>query len=148
MGDLPAGTVTFLFTDVEGSTRMHQRLGDAYAPLLDRHLALLHGAVEVHHGTVINTMGDGIFAAFASAPDAIAACLAGQRAIGGQEWPNEAVVRVRMGLHTGEATPNDAGGYTSIAVHQAARICGAAHGGQVLASAATVNAAETSRGVD
>src|SRR5947209_4506200 len=141
MGDLPAGTVTFLFTDVEGSTRMHQRLGDAYAPLLDRHLALLQGAVEVHHGSVI-------FAAFATAPDAVAACLAGQRAIGAQEWPNEAVVRVRMGLHTGEAAPNDAGGYTSIAVHQAARICGTAHGGQVLASAATVNAAETSRGVD
>ena len=148
MGDLPAGTVTFLFTDVEGSTRMHQRLGEAYAPLLDRHLALLRESVERHHGTVVNTMGDGVFAAFADPADAIAACLTGQRAISAEPWPHEAAVRVRMGLHTGEAAPNDAGGYTSIAVHQAARICAAAHGGQVLASLATVEAAPTGSDAD
>jgi len=143
MGGLPSGLVTFVFTDVEGSTRMHQRLGPAYAPLLSRQVSLLTAAVEAHHGTVLNTMGDGLFVVFADAADALAACVAAQRALARADWPPDAAVKVRMGLHTGVAeTVDEAGdGYTSLAVHQAARICAAAHGGQVLASAATIDAA-------
>src|SRR4051812_17584789 len=119
MRGLPSGMVTFLFTDVEGSTRMHQRLADRYAVVLDRQLAILRDAVDPHGGVVLNTMGDGMFAAFGSADDAVDGCLAGQRALLAHDWPPDAVVRVRMGLHSGQAAPNSTDGYTSIAVHQA-----------------------------
>src|SRR5687768_3855313 len=98
---LPAGTVTFLFTDVEGSTRLLQQHPVAYREAVARHHALLRAAVEAHGGAVFETVGDAVYAAFAQAPDAVAAALAGQRALRAGPWPGGVEPRVRMGLHTG-----------------------------------------------
>jgi len=133
---LPAGTVTFLFTDIEGSTRLLQRLGSRYPGLLEEHRRLLRVAFSDHGGVEVKSEGDGLFVAFARAADAVGACLDAQLALGSQPWPEGAEVRVRMGLHTGEAVPS-AGDYTVLAVHQAARISAAGHGGQVLVSDVT-----------
>ena len=134
---LPAGTVTFLFTDIEGSTELITRLGSAYEPLLEAHRGLLRAAFEAAGGVEVQTEGDAFFVAFASASAAAAACVAAQRALAAHPWPADSQIRVRMGLHTGEATPNPGGDYTSLEVHHAARIAAAGHGGQILISETT-----------
>ncbi|MBI4260811.1 MAG: tetratricopeptide repeat protein [Actinobacteria bacterium] len=136
MPELPTGTVTFLFTDVEGSTRLLQSLGDGYGALLERHNELMRGAVESGGGVVFGSEGDAMFAVFRTAPAAVAASVAAQRAMAAEAWPSGAVVRVRMGLHTGEgALAGD--GYVGIDLHRVARVAAAGHGGQVLVSATT-----------
>jgi predicted ATPase/class 3 adenylate cyclase len=127
-------------SDIEGSTRLFHRLGSDYVPLLAEHRRLLRDAVARHRGSEVETEGDALLLAFGDAADAVAAALDGQRALAAHDWPAGGDVRVRMGLHTGEATPVGAG-YVALAVHQAARICAGAHGGQVLMSDATAGAA-------
>ena len=134
---LPAGTVTFLFTDIEGSTALITRLGSAYEELLEVHRAILRAAFEAAGGFEVQTEGDAFFVVFASAGAAAAACIAAQRGLSTYPWPTDSPVRVRMGLHTGEATPTMDGDYTSLEVHRAARIAAAGHGGQVLVSETT-----------
>ncbi|MBA3736204.1 MAG: hypothetical protein H0W90_13590 [Actinobacteria bacterium] len=129
-GDLPSGTVTFLFTDVEGSTRLLQELGDGYAPLLAEHRQALRDVFLRHRGVEVDTQGDAFFVAFARASDALAAAAAGREAL------SDGPIGVRMGLHTGEPLVIDEG-YVGIDVHRAARIASAGHGGQVLVSQAT-----------
>jgi predicted ATPase/class 3 adenylate cyclase len=133
---LPTGTVTFLFTDIEGSTRLVQDLGDRWGDLLDRHCRIMRGAITASNGVEIGTEGDSFFAVFSDATDALEATAAAQRALANQDWPSGATVRVRMGLHTGQGT---LGGdnYIGLDVHRAARIAAAAHGGQVVLSDAT-----------
>ncbi len=135
----PSGTVTFLFTDVEASTRLMTLLGDEYPDLLDQHDALLRAVWARHDGYEINTGGDAFYMAFASADDALCAAVHGQQAIGAASWPKGQQVRVRMGVHTGFARPRD-GDYAALAVNRTARVVGAAHGGQILVSAETVEA--------
>ena len=136
MTDLPAGTVTFLFTDIEGSTRLMQQLGDQYPPALQAHNQALRAAITEHRGRELRTEGDSFFAVFASAVDAVAAAAAAQESLEIQTWPPGGRMRVRMGLHTGEATliGND---YVGLDVHRGARVASAAHGGQVLISDTT-----------
>lgn len=134
--ELPEGTVTFLFTDIEGSTRLLQRLGERYPETLESHHGLLREAFRAHGGIEVDTQGDAFFIVFRSAPDAVDAALDAQRALEGQVWPEGARVRVRMGLHTGEAV-RAADGYVGLDVHRAARIADAGHGGQILVSAPT-----------
>jgi DNA-binding SARP family transcriptional activator/WD40 repeat protein len=136
---LPSGEVTFLFSDIEDSTRLFRKVGHGYVELLERHRRLVRAAVAAAGGAEVNSEGDGLFFAFSDARAALRASVAGQRALVAEEWPPGAEVRVRMGLHTGEATPHD-GDYIALAVHQAARVKDAAHGGQVLLSEATVSA--------
>jgi len=136
MAGPPTGTVTFLFTDIEGSTRLLQALGDRYADLLTEYQRLIRTAVQTRTGHEVDTQGDSFLIAFARASDAVAAAVDAQRAIVIQRWPSGVAVRVRMGLHTGEPV-HTAGGYVGIDVHRAARICSAAHGGQVLLSQTT-----------
>ncbi|MDG4833556.1 adenylate/guanylate cyclase domain-containing protein [Solwaraspora sp. WMMD1047] len=134
---LPSGLVTFMFTDIEGSTRLAQMLGSGYRPVLSEHRRLLRATLAASDGTELFTEGDSFFIAFAEAAAALDACLAAQRALASHDWPTpEAAPRVRMGLHTGHAVPL-AGEYASAEVHRAARIAAAAHGGQVLCSGAT-----------
>ncbi|ASW56876.1 adenylate/guanylate cyclase domain-containing protein [Plantactinospora sp. KBS50] len=134
---LPSGLVTFLFTDIEGSTRLAQMLGTGYRPVLSEHRRLLRSTLAASGGTELFTEGDSFFVAFPDASAALDACLAAQRALAEHEWPTpDSVPKVRMGLHTGHAEPL-AGEYASAEVHRAARIAAAAHGGQVLCSGAT-----------
>jgi WD40 repeat protein/class 3 adenylate cyclase len=134
--DLPTGTVTFLFTDIEGSTRLLKQLGERYAGVLAAHQSLLREAFAAAGGREIDSQGDAFFVVFGRAKDAIAGALAAQRALASHEWPDEVQVRVRMGMHTGE--PSVAGErYIGLGVHRAARICAAAHGGQILLSRAS-----------
>jgi len=133
---LPRGTVTFLFSDIEGSTRLLARLRDRYAEVLGEHHRALRTAFAEHRGHEVHTEGDAFFVAFARATDAIAAAVAAQRTLAAHDWPEDVDLRVRMGLHTGEAEVW-ADDYVGLDVHRAARICAAAHGGQVLVSAAT-----------
>ena len=136
MAELPTGTVTLLFTDIEGSTRLLQRVGEAYAGLLGEQRRLLTDAFERHGGVVVDSEGDAFFVAFASAKDAAAAAAAAQRALAAHEWPDDEELRVRMGLHTGEPQLVDSR-YVGLDVHHAARVMAAGHGGQVLVSEAT-----------
>ena len=136
MTDLPRGAVTFLFTDIEGSTRLVKQLRGDYGEVLAAHQRLLREAFAQHGGHEIDTQGDAFFIAFSSAREAVLAAVEGQRALTGYPWPNGTQVKVRMGIHTGQAAPVD-GRYTGLAVHRAARICAAGHGGQVLVSQAT-----------
>jgi predicted ATPase/class 3 adenylate cyclase len=136
IAELPAGTVTFLFSDVEGSTRLLTRLRRRYAEVLGEHQRLLRAAFAEYDGREVHTEGDGFFVAFARASDAIAAAVSAQRALASQPWPEGLQVRVRMGVHTGEAEIRRED-YVGLDVHRAARICAAGHGGQVLISAAT-----------
>lgn len=134
---LPSGMVTFLFTDIEGSTRLAQMLGNGYRPVLAEHRRLLRSALLQADGHELFTEGDSYFFAFTDAEAAVLACAEGQRALAAHPWPSlEATPRVRMGLHTGHAQPHG-GEYASAEVHRAARVAAAAHGGQVLLSAAT-----------
>ena len=129
--------MTFLFTDIEGSTALITRLGSAYEPLLEAHRGILRAAFDAAGGVEIQTEGDAFFVVFASASAAAAACIAAQRALVAYPWPADSRILVRMGLHTGEATPTPDGDYTSLEVHRAARIAAAGHGGQVLVSETT-----------
>ncbi|HEY7023684.1 MAG TPA: AAA family ATPase [Candidatus Limnocylindrales bacterium] len=131
-----AGTPTFLFTDIEGSTRLLQSLGDRYGPLLDQSRELIRSAVEAEGGRVFGTEGDAVFASFPTAAAGVAAAARSQSALEGYDWPSDGRIRVRMGVHTGEAIESR-GDYVGLAVHQAARIMSAGHGGQVLVSEAT-----------
>jgi len=136
VAELPTGTVTLLFTDVDSSTELLKRLGEEYGAVLAEHRDLLREAFTINSGVEVDTQGDSFFVAFADASSAVAAAVDAQCAMAAHPWPHEATVRVRMGLHTGE--PHRAPhGYTGIAVHRAARICTLAHGGQVLLSRAT-----------
>ena len=130
------GTVTFLFTDIEGSTRLLQALGPDYRDVLERHAAILRDALVTHEGVEVSTEGDSFFAVFHSASQAVAATVAVQSALAEERWPEGQRVRVRMGLHTGEGQPGG-GSYVGLDVHRAARIAAVGHGGQVLLSAAT-----------
>ena len=136
MTDLPTGTVTFLFTDVEGSTGLLQTLGDRYAAVLEEHAAIVRRAVADGHGVEVSTHGDAFFAVFRSPAGAVRAAVAAQRGLAARDWSPGPPVRVRMGVHTGEGI---LGGddYAGIDVHRAARVADAAHGGQVLLSDAT-----------
>jgi class 3 adenylate cyclase/CheY-like chemotaxis protein len=136
MPDLPAGTVTFLFTDIEGSTRLLKALGESYGAVLADHQRLLREAFASASGREVDTQGDAFFFVFPRGKDAVAGALAGQRALAEHRWPGEARVAVRMGMHTAE--PSLAGErYIGLGVHRAARICAAAHGGQILLSQST-----------
>ena len=135
---LPAGIVTFVMTDIEGSTRLFRELGDEYVALLDTHNALLRDAFEKHRGVEVATEGDALVVAFDDAAEALRGCLEGQLALAAHPWPEGAEIRVRMGLHTAEATPTG-DNYVSLGLHQAARICAGAHGGQVVLSEATAS---------
>jgi predicted ATPase/class 3 adenylate cyclase len=133
---LPTGTVTFLFSDIEGSTRLLDRLGDGYREVLEAHQRLLRDAFTRGGGVEVSTEGDSFFVAFPSAPPAVAAAIDAQRALSAHDWPAGAEVRVRIGIHTGEAT---FGGdnYIGPDLHRASRIAAAGHGGQVLVSETT-----------
>jgi len=135
--------VTFLFTDIEGSTRLARLLGPGYLSVLSEHRRLLRETLLGGGGTELFTEGDSFFAAFADASSALEACVSAQRALANHKWPTpDATLRVRMGLHTGYAEPVGRE-YASPEVHRAARIAAAAHGGQVLCSAATARHAKS-----
>jgi len=134
--DLPTGTVTFLFTDIEGSTRLLDRLEDAYQEVLETHQRLLRDSFTARGGVEVSTEGDSFFVVFPVASQAVAAAVEAQRTLAAHPWPKHAQVRVRMGLHTGEGA---LGGdnYVGVDLHRAARIASTGHGGQIVASAAT-----------
>jgi predicted ATPase/class 3 adenylate cyclase len=136
MVSLPVGTVTFLFTDIEGSTGLVQELGDRFGAVLETHHAILRRAISAHHGVEVSTEGDAFFAVFPSAVEAVNATVAGQRELAATEWPDGVSIGVRMGLHTGQA---ELGGdnYVGVDVNRAARIAAAGHGGQVVLSSTT-----------
>ncbi len=136
MPNLPRGTVTLLFTDIEGSTRLLQCLGERYPDVLAECRGLLRAAFHQHHGHEVDTQGDAFFVAFTRATGAISAAVDAQRALASHPWPEGAAVRVRMGLHTGEPSLTSEG-YVGLDVHRAARIMSAGHGGQVLLSQTT-----------
>ncbi|TMD81692.1 MAG: adenylate/guanylate cyclase domain-containing protein [Chloroflexi bacterium] len=133
---LPTGTVTFFFSDIEGSTRLIQQLGERYPEVLLAHHTLLRQAVTEHGGNELRTEGDSFFIVFGSALDACSGAAAAQKSLAEYPWPDGGQVRVRIGLHTGEATlvGNE---YLGLDVHRAARVASAAHGGQVLVSETT-----------
>lgn len=137
MPNLPSGTVTFLFSDIEGSTALLKQLGDGrYAELLGQHRRMVREAFAAHEGQEIDTQGDAFFYSFARARQAVAAAVEVQRAHADATWPDGATVQVRIGLHTGEPAVGDEG-YTGLDVVRAARIAAVGHGGQILLSEAT-----------
>jgi|SRR5579859_293272 len=138
--NLPTGTVTFLFTDIEGSTRLLQQLGNDYGGVLADEQRILREACETHGGSVVDTPGDSFFVAFPRAVEAIEAVVQAQRALAAHAWTGGVQVRVRMGMHTGDAQIQS-WNYVGLDVHRAARIASAAHGGQVLLSSTTYDLA-------
>lgn len=136
MSNQPSGTVTFLFTDIEGSTKRWERQPEAMAKAVARHDQLMRAAILEHHGHVFKTIGDAFCAVFPSAEDAVAATLAAQRAIADEPWGEIGSIRVRMALHTGEAEERDAD-YFGPPVNRTARLVSAGHGGQMLVSSVT-----------
>jgi YVTN family beta-propeller protein len=136
MAELPSGTVTFLFTDIEGSTRLLKQLGERYSQVLDAHRRILREAAAAREGREIDTQGDSFFFAFARANAAVGAAVAAQRAFAAHDWPEGGELRVRMGLHTGEPAVGEER-YVGLGVHRAARIGAVANGGQVVLSGAT-----------
>jgi DNA-binding NarL/FixJ family response regulator/class 3 adenylate cyclase len=136
MADQSSGTFTFLLSDIEGSTQLARRLGDSWGGVLADHHRLLRAAFEEWGGEGIGTQGDAFFVAFRRPKDSVLAALAAQRSLATHEWPTGVELRVRMGIHTGEATISD-GEYHGLAIHRAARICSACNGGEVLVSQAT-----------
>ena len=135
--DLPLGTVTFLFTDIEGSTQLVAKIGpQAFRDVLERHNRLIRDAVAAHDGVDAGTAGDSFLVVFRDAASAVAAAIEAQRALAGATWPAGAEVHVRMGLHTGQGIAGG-DGYVGLDIHRAARIASAAHGGQVLMSEAS-----------
>jgi DNA-binding NarL/FixJ family response regulator/class 3 adenylate cyclase len=133
MAELPHGTVTFLFSDIENSTQLLRRLREQYGDLLSDHHRLLRAAFEESGGQEVDSQGDSFFFVFRRPQEAVLAAVAGQRAMYSNSWPDGVQVCVRMGIHTGEASVSD-NRYHGLAVHRAARICAAGHGGQVLLS--------------
>ncbi len=136
MQALPSGTVTFVFTDIEGSTELLKQLGSGYGDVLAEHRRIVRETFVAANGIEIDTQGDAFFFAFPRARDAVAAAVETQRAHAAHEWPEGAAVRVRMGLHTGEPSVSEEG-YLGLDVVRAARICTAARGGNVLLSEST-----------
>ena len=136
MSALPGGTVTFLFSDVEGSTRLLEQLGDDYADVNRDHRRILRERLTGAAGQEVDTQGDAFFFSFARAKDAVAGAVAAQQELAAHEWPQGVEVKVRMGLHTGEPTVGEEG-YLGMDVVRAARICSAGHGGQILLSETT-----------
>jgi class 3 adenylate cyclase len=136
VSELPSGTVTFLFTDIEGSTALLRELGDAYAGVLKDERRILRETLTTAGGQEIDTQGDAFFFSFTRARDAVAGAVAAQSALAEHEWPDGVQLRVRMGLHTGEPSVGDEG-YVGLDVVRAARICSAGHGGQILMSETT-----------
>ena len=136
MPGLPTGTVTFLFTDLEGSTRLWREHPAEMRRALARHDELVHDAISGVDGHVVKTTGDGFHAVFADPADAVAAAVAAQRAVGAETWPLPDPLRVRMGIHSGPAELRN-GDYYGAPVNRAARVMSAAHGGQVVVSHAT-----------
>ena len=134
--ELPTGTLTFLFTDLEGSTRLWEEHPEAMHEALARHDEILRVAIGEHGGYIVKPTGDGVHAAFGTAEDALAAAIAGQRAVADEAWGATGALRVRMGLHTGAAEARD-GDYYGSSVNRAARVMSVAHGGQVVLSHAT-----------
>jgi predicted ATPase/class 3 adenylate cyclase len=133
---LPAGTVTFLFTDIEGSTNLLNTLGEDARPLFEEHDRIVGDAIAEHDGVVVRTEGDSFFAGFASARNGVDAAVTAQRRLNEHPWPEGGQIRVRMGLHTGSVIVRD-DDYHGVEVHRAARIAAAAHGGQIILSGAT-----------
>jgi predicted ATPase/class 3 adenylate cyclase/Tfp pilus assembly protein PilF len=134
--ELPSGTVTLLFTDIEGSTVLAERLADRWPGVLGEHNRILREAFSAHGGIELGAEGDALFVAFTSAVEAAGAAAAAQRALAAHGWPADGSIRVRMGLHTGEPTAT-ADGYVGLDMHRAARVAAAAHGAQVLLSQTT-----------
>ena len=135
---LPTGTATFVFTDIEGSTKLVQQVGaERWRQILEEHYRLLRGQWAAFDGREVSTEGDSFFVAFRSAANAVAAAAAVQRALSTHPWPDGIGIKVRMGVHTGEARVTESDGYLGIDVHRAARISAAGHGGQVLVSEST-----------
>jgi class 3 adenylate cyclase/streptogramin lyase len=133
VSELPTGTVSLLFTDIEGSTQLQHRLGERYHGVVAEHRRLLEQAFAEHHGVVVDRQTESFFVAFPRARYAVAAAAAVQRALAEHEWPDGVQVKVRIGIHSGD--PEVAGDrYVGLAVSRAARICASAHGGQVLVS--------------
>jgi class 3 adenylate cyclase len=141
---LPTGHVTFLLTDIEGSTGLLQRLGDRYAALLAEVRGIIRSSLRRVGGREVDARADEFLAVFERAPAALAAALEIERSVQGRAWPEDAAVRVRIGIHSGRPTLTDAG-YVGLAVHAVARICAAGHGGQILLSAAARDAVGRSR---
>jgi class 3 adenylate cyclase len=132
--DLPTGTVTFLFSDIEGSARLVQRLDTGtYRDLLEQHHRLLRAAAASHAGVERGTQGDAFLVIFRDAPSAVAAAVEAQRALATADWPDGGTIAVRMGLHSGEGV-RGGDDYVGLDINRAARIASAAHGGQVLVS--------------
>jgi class 3 adenylate cyclase len=136
MAELPRGTVTFVFTDIEGSTELLKQLGERYRELLSEHRRIVREAIAAESGIEIDTQGDAFFFVFPLARDAVAAAVEVQRAHATGDWPDRVVVRVRIGLHTGEPSFHDEG-YLGLDVVRAARICTVGRGGQILLSETT-----------
>jgi class 3 adenylate cyclase len=128
MRELLKGTVTLLFTDIEGSTRLLHHLGKCYSDVLAECRGLMRAAFHQHHGHKVYTKGDAFFVTFTRATDAVMAAVAVQRSLDSHSWPDGVAVRVRMGLHTGEPERSTEG-YVGLDVHRAARIMSAGHGG-------------------
>ena len=147
MRQLPTGTVTMLFSDIEGSTALLSRLGELYGEALSAQRALMRAAFAACRGQEMGTEGDSFFVVFESAGDAVRCCLAAQRALAGHDWPGGMAVRVRMGLHSGEPAVQE-DDYIGMDVHRAARIAAAAHGGQVVLSDATRHLVESRLAAD
>lgn len=141
---LPTGYVTFLLTDIEGSTGLLNRLGDRYAPLLAEVRAIMRGAVQRAGGREVDARADELFAVFERAPAALEAALAMERGVQGRAWPDAVDVHLRTGIHGGRPTLTDTG-YVGLAVNTVARICAASHGGQIVLSSATRDALGRSR---
>jgi class 3 adenylate cyclase len=136
---LPRGQVSFVLTDIEGSTELLNRLGEAYGPVLNQLRRLLRTGVRTAGGREVDARGDELFAAFGQAPSALSAALAIQRGVSGHRWTDGVDLRVRVGIHTGRPTLA-ASGYIGLSVHTVARICTAAHGGQIVISSAARDA--------
>lgn len=134
--DLPSGTVTFLFTDIEGSTALWERDRASMTHAVERHLELLGGSISVHGGVHFKTVGDMVQAAFPTAPQAVAAALDGQQALRGRDWGSLGPLKVRMALHAGDAVPDDHGDYLAAPLNRLSRLLSTGHGGQILMSQA------------
>jgi class 3 adenylate cyclase len=132
MPNYPSGTVTFLFTDIEGSTALWEGDRQAMAAAVERHLTLLRTAIEVHGGVLFKTVGDAVQAAFPTAPDAVAAAVQGQQALLAEDWKMVGTLQVRMALHAGEAIPDERGDYLAAPLNRLSRLLLAGHGGQIL----------------
>jgi YVTN family beta-propeller protein len=145
MSELPSGTVTFLFTDIEGSTRLERQLRERYGDALADHQTIVRQAFAAHGGHEVDTQGDSFFYVFPRAKAAVDAAVEAQRALAAHRWPEDGEIRVRMGLSTGEASL-EAGRYVGFAVHRAARISAAGHGGQILLSSSTRDVVEADLG--